>query len=841
MALNFSGSGDANAIQTTQGQSYSGPVATFVGTPDGNTSNYSANINWGDGSTPAGGTITYQGGGTYEVTGSYTYEQEGTFGIQVGITEADDGAQVSVNSTADVAVAPTAASAITLPGILPTYSPNGPASNPTLPSGMNTFALNSSEISGSPAAWAPVFAASDPTAQPDQTITVTGSQFTDYPNLSNAFADTEFIVYGQTSASNGTFSNAKTQDPTLNGAMLTIDTSEPSNSLYLVWAVNGGGISAPIAINQTTAWWAGAPTEPVQQSQSIASVSAYLGQTLSVYGETLSNGAATPQSWVYLQPTGGAAGTWATVTAVNPYKVDFTVPSTLTVGGTYQIWINNGLGGQYSWSEAPTTLSVVASSAPTWSGTTINVTSYGAVGDGQTNDYTEIQSALNALQSGDTLEFPAGTYLVDYAPGDTQLHFPQRVPDIRIMGASAPTTTMLFEGVVPTVGGTWEFGQSEGGVEGTIEFDSMTFEYNGLDNSGYLINLRHSSNDVFNNVTLISGPLGVTDGTGLGELSIENSTIIGGSSGMGSVFFGGGSDDFINNDTFFLGYDSVAAVEGWGSSNVSVTNCTVHDYDDSADNVSGFGSGRILEEDAYWGSQSNYYLGNNTTINLTPDPRVNNVGEQINLEGDQEGDPPYYAPVVSATSDTVEIQDQNTAAFHASDSVVVVGGTGLGQLEPIAAVSHVGDLYTLTLSGNWNDTPDSTSTVAVVAEPYDEAFYSNNLSDAPNAGGNAGFEIWDGGYSDIFANNVVQNTGGGAVFASADEWQPDFFNQAVNDQFEDTQGGIVLTAGFESAPNNTPNDVGDLARDNSVEGVCNGNTSGGSISGKFVSSNPSDY
>ena len=117
---------------------------------------------------------------------------------------------------------------------------------------------------------------------------------------------------------------------------------------------------------------------------------------------------------------------------------------------------------------------------------------------------------------------------------------------------------------------------------------------------------------------------------------------------MGSVFFGGGSDDFINNDTFFLGYDSVAAVEGWGSSNVSVTNCTVHDYDDSADNYQD-SAGADTEEDAYWGSQSNYYLGNNTTINLTPDPRVNNVGEQINLEGDQEGDPPDHVPVVSAT------------------------------------------------------------------------------------------------------------------------------------------------------------------------------------------------
>ncbi|MGD0542747.1 MAG: glycosyl hydrolase family 28-related protein, partial [Tepidisphaeraceae bacterium] len=820
VALNFSGSGDA--IQATQGQSYSGPVATFVGTLDGDTSNYSASITWGDGSTQAGGTISYQGNGTYEVTGSYTYEQEGTFGIQVGIAEADDGAQVSVNGTADVAVAPTTASAITLPGILPTYSPNGPASNPTLPSGMNTFTLNSSEISGSPAAWAPVFAASDPTAQPDQTITVTGSHFTDYPNLSNAFADTQFIVYGQTSSSNGTFSNAKIQDPTLDGAMLTIDTSEPSNSLYLVWAVNGGGASAPIAVNQTTAWWAGAPTEPVQQSQSPTSVSAYLGQTLSVYGENLSNGAATPQSWVYLQPTGGGSGTWATVTAANPYKVDFTVPGTLTVGGTYQIWINNGLGGQYSWSKTPTTLSVAASSAPTWSSQTLNVTQpftyqgkqYQAVGDGVTNNYAAIQAALDSLQHGETLYFPAGTYVVEPSSTDGPLVIPHDISNIRIEGAGARTTILFTGDYIPTEGGGnyLEFGQEDFGP-GDIEFDSMTFEYAGNDelpsgSSGFLIFLRHDPDVTFNQVTLISGPLEALAANGAdpgGETSIENSTVIG-----TAITVDGQSDVFISGDNFFMGYDSDCAIIDAQTNGVSITNCTVQDYDDSADNSSGKSQARFTD----FGLSQDQYVADNETINLKPDGP--NEGEQNDAEGSQVY---YFGSITSATNDTVQFDI--AAAIGVGECVVVAGGTGFGQLEPITAVSNVGNLYTLTLAGNWNDKPDSTSTIEVVSETYDCVFYANALTDAPGAYGNAGFALWSGGYGNIFDNNMVQNVITGASLDSAGG-NADYFNVVANNRFNNTLQGVDLNPPGGNVAHGTPNDVGVVVRDNTVDGGVSG-------------------
>jgi Big-like domain-containing protein len=77
------------------GQSFSGPVATFT---DANAttsapSDFTATIDWGDGSTPSAGTVTGSGG-SYTVTGSHTYTGTGFFTVKVHI--ADDG-----GSTAD--------------------------------------------------------------------------------------------------------------------------------------------------------------------------------------------------------------------------------------------------------------------------------------------------------------------------------------------------------------------------------------------------------------------------------------------------------------------------------------------------------------------------------------------------------------------------------------------------------------------------------------------------------------------------------------------------------------------------------------------------------------------
>lgn len=78
-------------INSVEGTAFSGVVATFTD-PDttATASEYSATINWGDGSPPTTGAISGPTGGPFSVTGSHTYIQVGTYTITVVITDVDN-------------------------------------------------------------------------------------------------------------------------------------------------------------------------------------------------------------------------------------------------------------------------------------------------------------------------------------------------------------------------------------------------------------------------------------------------------------------------------------------------------------------------------------------------------------------------------------------------------------------------------------------------------------------------------------------------------------------------------------------------------------------------------
>jgi hypothetical protein len=91
-----------NAIEGTQ---FTGTVATFTDPdPTDTAGEYSASIDWGDGSltSPSPGTVT-GGNGSFTVTGSHMYAEEGSYPITVTIRDVDNPSNpVIVKSTAKV-------------------------------------------------------------------------------------------------------------------------------------------------------------------------------------------------------------------------------------------------------------------------------------------------------------------------------------------------------------------------------------------------------------------------------------------------------------------------------------------------------------------------------------------------------------------------------------------------------------------------------------------------------------------------------------------------------------------------------------------------------------------
>lgn len=83
----------------------SGTVATFTdANPTATTADFTASINWGDGSTSAG-TVSGPVGGPFSVAGSHSYAEDGTYTITVTITD-DGGSQATAASTASIADPP---------------------------------------------------------------------------------------------------------------------------------------------------------------------------------------------------------------------------------------------------------------------------------------------------------------------------------------------------------------------------------------------------------------------------------------------------------------------------------------------------------------------------------------------------------------------------------------------------------------------------------------------------------------------------------------------------------------------------------------------------------------
>src|SRR5438105_3139920 len=111
-------SGSGMPIVAQEGAQFSGKVASFVdGTPTAKVSDFTASINWGDGSAPSAGAVSGSQGGPFDVSGSHIYLDESAAPLSLTVTLHDtvDNEDYPASSTATVSDAPLVAGTFALP------------------------------------------------------------------------------------------------------------------------------------------------------------------------------------------------------------------------------------------------------------------------------------------------------------------------------------------------------------------------------------------------------------------------------------------------------------------------------------------------------------------------------------------------------------------------------------------------------------------------------------------------------------------------------------------------------------------------------------------------------
>ncbi|HWB09164.1 MAG TPA: TIGR03118 family protein [Pirellulales bacterium] len=126
-------------ISATEGTQFAGTVATFTdGNPSATTADFTATLDWGDGTTATTGTVSVNPTGGFIVVGSHTYIDEGS-NVPIRITINDrGGSAVTATSKANIADAPLSGGGITFSptegitfsGTVATFTDANPLSTP---------------------------------------------------------------------------------------------------------------------------------------------------------------------------------------------------------------------------------------------------------------------------------------------------------------------------------------------------------------------------------------------------------------------------------------------------------------------------------------------------------------------------------------------------------------------------------------------------------------------------------------------------------------------------------------------------------------------------------------
>ena len=709
---------------------------------------------------------------------------------------------------------------------LMTYHFTMPPDHPTAPGDPFAVLLN-----GKVPAGAPTISEFTRQASPDRSFVLQGARFT-ARNSTESESDTRLWIYSQTTSENGTLSSVSLLQE--NAAAITglIAPTEPYG-MYLVWAENADGTSYPVRINATEAWWVG-PNHGTT------------GSAVSIYGRNLSQNNGETASYVYLRPWGedaSAPSTAAEVTAVNPYKVTFTVPAGLPTNRDYEVWVHNGHGGDYGWS-GPLKLYVEGISPYAWAGTTRDVINYGATPNDSTDDTTAIQTALDAAENGDIVRFPAGKFLISRPLSATRAISIEgagsAVSVLEVTPASFPHLGILhitgFPSRVRTMGFSSLVTRDIYPLGGFVFFDG---EGQTPTKSGAFV-----ENCSFK---AASGSRHTSIGTrSINDVRVINSVFTAG----WALHVYGSYQVFFQNNIIDGNWPDRAE----GSEQAAVS-CQASNEVDASGN-----SGKSLDRSAnktlsrFWiaqghghGVTSHHYIADNETRDTGC--ALGPCGEQIMFEAPGTfftgrpstlGDTTITFPGVSWKRNYFAEDDRT--AFTDYDErrpsvIFVQSGEGEGQYRRILSNTS----NTVTIDRPWDITPNTNSVLTFITTSYRSVVYRNRLNGFANVFGNSNFTnvgiVTFGSQFDLIAagnlistlrvgieisslthNSCVCKISGRPVGDSSTNNCPSWGILIVDNQVSNTLYGVVSWSRVEVPPRSEtgPLVLGSVIRDNKI-------------------------
>lgn len=499
----------------------------------------------------------------------------------------------------------------------------------------------------------------------------------------------DYVVYAA-----GYTNTISTTNTFADSAVVTMPEDLPAG-LALLWPTNASGAGYPLVLNRSDGWKAMPPTVATNE-------------TFSIIGRWTpgTNG----HAYAYCSETGDKLeGTF-----VDANRADFVIPADYA-NGTYTFWPYGG-GGKYGWSRSGQTITVA--DKVVWSGGTYDVTDYGAVGDGTTDDSAAIIAAITAAQSDpySTVYLPntnAGVYAMARSVHDFH--------DMRLLGDGTNGTTITFHDSYGT-NGSYKSGLF-------YQFhDNVKFE-----------GIRFAGNSEITNSATTSI---IAANVKTGPFWIENCCFDDRAYAQAGAFvsFENSDDVRIKDSTFYLaGYVGVEHMDFAGFSN-----CVFRGHHDSLHlvNVSGTDSSIMEAADVRnldmgdtngWcdtrffyarnvdEGTHNVYFGQNQMIDFTPrdDAQSRGLGENVLFENGWtvfEGPP---SSVSGLTNVTFSGLDTN----YVGELAQIVSGTGYGQSAAIVAY----DSGTITVDPPWRVAPDTNSMMRIGRDAYHVAIVNNTF------------------------------------------------------------------------------------------------------------------